>query len=204
LRSRCKNHTRRHWRFSPQLKAKAIELTHGSGKQEDDLAPSTISSQEHTDSRSSAGFRWLSASGSRTNLVLGLRHSGRKMRAVVRTRDCRWAAGAASFESFRCSLADCCSHSLILSHPLVMSAVSVASIWLDPSVEVAPFGVIASNMRGGLAVTLYPSWTYRSEDVPRKDTSHGQPTAHVGSDHSERGDLNGWIEPNERDRKRLT
>jgi len=30
-------------------------------------------------------------------------------------------------------------------------------VWLDPAVEVAPFGVIASNMRGGVAVPLYPS-----------------------------------------------
>ncbi len=56
----------------------------------------------------------------------------------------------------------------LLRHPLVLAHANGRSMWLDPSVEVAPFGMIASNMRGRPVVPLYPSTdTYFLEDVPK-------------------------------------
>ncbi len=154
---------------SPQLKAKAIELTHGSGKQEDDLRAlyDFVSRNIPTVDLplDSAGFRPRGA-----ELILSSGYATPEEKCVLLSA-LATAVGLRAQPALSLSGA----HSRIaaptpsiLSHPLVMSAVSGRVIWLDPSVEVAPFGVIASNMRGGLAVTLYPSSDVSFlEDVPK-------------------------------------
>jgi len=56
----------------------------------------------------------------------------------------------------------------ILTNVLVMARVSTRTFWLDPSIEVAPFGMIASSIRGKPALLLSPTSDVRFfEDVPK-------------------------------------
>ncbi|HXN52466.1 MAG TPA: DUF3857 domain-containing protein [Candidatus Acidoferrum sp.] len=56
----------------------------------------------------------------------------------------------------------------ILTNVLVIARVSTRTFWLDPSVEVAPFGMIASTIRGKPALLLSPTSDVRFfEDVPK-------------------------------------
>jgi hypothetical protein len=65
----------------------------------------------------------------------------------------------------------------ILRHGLVMASFKDRNIWLDPSVEVAPFAMIASNMRGRAVVPLYPPTAIGflanvPKDLPFPGTQH--------------------------------
>ena len=65
----------------------------------------------------------------------------------------------------------------ILRHGLVIASFKGRNIWLDPSVEVAPFGMIASNMRGRAVVPLYPptdKWFLENvtKDLPFPGSQH--------------------------------
>ncbi len=143
---------------TPQLRAKAIELTHGSGKPEDDLrtlydfvSKSILTVDLPLDS---AGFRLR-----RAEVILPSGYATSEEKCVLLSA-LATAIGLRAQPAF--SLSDAHPHiapptSSILSHPLVMVAFAGRVVWLDPAVEVAPFGVIASNMRGGVAVPLYPS-----------------------------------------------
>jgi len=143
---------------TPQLRAKAIELTHGSGKPEDDLrtlydfvSKSILTVDLPLDS---AGFRLR-----RAEVILPSGYATSEEKCVLLSA-LATAVGLRAQPAF--SLSDAHPHiapptSSILSHPLVMVAFAGRVVWLDPAVEVAPFGVIASNMRGGVAVPLYPS-----------------------------------------------
>jgi len=44
----------------------------------------------------------------------------------------------------------------LLTNILIVARLGAATRWLDPSVEVAPFGVIAANLRGRPALVLHP------------------------------------------------
>jgi len=143
---------------TPQLKAKAIELTHGSGKPEDDLRAlyEFVSKNIRTVDLplDSTGFRARGA-----ELILSSGYASPEEKCVLLSALAA-AVGLRAQPAFTLSgtyprIAP--STPSIFSHPLVMSAFSGRIIWLDPSVEVAPFGMIASNMRDGLAVPLYPS-----------------------------------------------
>jgi len=143
---------------TPQLRAKAIELTHGSGKLEDDLrtlydfvSKSILTVDLPLDS---AGFRLR-----RAEVIWPSGYATSEEKCVLLSA-LATAVGLRAQPAF--SLSDAHPHiapptSSILSHPLVMVAFAGRVVWLDPAVEVAPFGVIASNMRGGVAVPLYPS-----------------------------------------------
>ncbi len=144
--------------ITPQLRAKAIELTHGSGKPEDDLralydfvSKSILTVDLPLDS---TGFRLR-----RAEVILPSGYATSEEKCVLLSA-LATAVGLRAQPAF--SLSDAHPHiapptSSILSHPLVMAAFAGRVVWLDPAVEVAPFGVIASNMRGGVAVPLYPS-----------------------------------------------
>jgi hypothetical protein len=143
---------------TPQLRAKAIELTHGSGKPEDDLrtlydfvSKSILTVDLPLDS---AGFRLR-----RAEVILPSGYATSEEKCVLLSA-LATAVGLRAQPAF--SLSDAHPHLApptpsILSHPLVMVAFAGRVVWLDPAVEVAPFGVIASNMRGRVAVPLYPS-----------------------------------------------
>jgi hypothetical protein len=56
----------------------------------------------------------------------------------------------------------------ILTNVLVVTRLAGKAIWLDPSVEVAPFGMIASNLRGKPALLLFPTSDVQFfEDAPK-------------------------------------
>jgi len=55
-----------------------------------------------------------------------------------------------------------------LTNVLTIARLAAKTVWLDPSVEVAPFGMIASNLRGKPALLLQPSSDVQFfKDVPR-------------------------------------
>jgi uncharacterized protein DUF3857 len=56
----------------------------------------------------------------------------------------------------------------ILTNALVVARLAGKAVWLDPSVEVAPFGMIASNIRGKPALLLFPASDVQFfEDAPK-------------------------------------
>jgi len=154
---------------TPQLKSKATELTHGNGKPEDGLRAlyEFVSKNIPTVDLplDSTGFRPRGV-----ELILSSGYASPEEKCVLLSALAA-AVGLRTQPAFTLSgthprIAP--STPSILSHPLVISALSGRIIWLDPSLEVAPFGVIASNMRGGVAVPLYPSSDISFlEEVPK-------------------------------------
>jgi hypothetical protein len=156
-------------RVTPQLKAKAIGLTKGSGKEEPallalyDFVSKSIATVDLP--LDAAGFRPRGA-----ELILSSGYADPEEKCVLLSALVT-AVGLRAQPAFMLSG----THARIappipsiLSHPLVMSRFGSRTVWLDPSVEVAPFRVLASKMRGGLAVALYPSSdTWFLEDVPK-------------------------------------
>jgi hypothetical protein len=64
-----------------------------------------------------------------------------------------------------------------LANVLVVARFGAKPLWLDPSVEVAPFGMIASNFRGKPALLLHPSSNVQffesvSESLPFAGSQH--------------------------------
>jgi len=154
---------------TPQLKAKALELTRGSGVPEDDLRAlyDFVSKSMPTVDLplDSAGFQPRGAEQISTSGY------GTPEEKCVLLSALATAVGLRAQPAFSLSRAHpqiAPPIPSILGRPLVMAAFAGHVVWLDPSVGVAPFGVIASNMRGGLAVPLYPSSDISFlEDVPK-------------------------------------
>jgi hypothetical protein len=154
---------------TPQLKAKALELTRGSGVPEDDLRAlyDFVSKSMPTVDLplDSAGFQPRGAEQISTS-GYGTPEEKCVLLSALATAVGLRAQPAFSLSGAHPQIAPPIPS--ILGHPLVMAAFAGHVVWLDPSVGVAPFGVIASNMRGGLAVPLYPSSDISFlEDVPK-------------------------------------
>jgi len=156
-------------RVTLQLKDKAMELTKGSGKKEETLHTlyDFVSKNIPTIDLplGSTGFRLRAA-----ELILSSGYATAEEKCVLLSALAN-AVGLRAQPAFTLSGADpqiAPPTPSILSHPLVVSAFSGRVVWLDPSVEVAPFGMIASNMRGGVAVPLHPSTDILFlDDVPK-------------------------------------
>jgi hypothetical protein len=74
-----------------------------------------------------------------------------------------------------------------LTNVLVVARFGAKSFWLDPSIEVAPFGMIASNLRGKPALLLHPSSDVQffedvSEDLPFAASQHVNVDATLAAD----------------------
>jgi Domain of Unknown Function with PDB structure (DUF3857) len=154
---------------TPQLKAKALELTRGSGVPEDDLRAlyDFVSKSMPTVDLplDSAGFQPRGAEQISTS-GYGTPEEKCVLLSALATAVGLRAQPAFSLSGAHPQIAPPIPS--ILGRPLVMAAFAGHVVWLDPSVGVAPFGVIASNMRGGLAVPLYPSSDISFlEDVPK-------------------------------------
>jgi hypothetical protein len=154
---------------TPQLKAKALELTRGSGVPEDDLRAlyDFVSKSMPTVDLplDSAGFQPRGAEQISTS-GYGTPEEKCVLLSALATAVGLRAQPAYSLSRAHPQIAPPIPS--ILGRPLVMAAFAGHVVWLDPSVGVAPFGVIASNMRGGLAVPLYPSSDISFlEDVPK-------------------------------------
>ena len=154
---------------TPQLRDKAMELTKSSGRKEDTLRTlyDFVSKNIPTVALplDSMGFRPREA-----ELILSSAYATPEEKCVLLSALVT-AVGLRAQPAFSLSGAHpqiAPPTPSIFSHPLVMSALDGRVVWLDPSVEVAPFGMIASNMRGAPAVPLYPSTDISFlEDVPR-------------------------------------
>ena len=154
---------------TPPLKDKAIGLTKGDGKKEDmlrtlyDFVSKNITTVDLP--LDSTGFRPRAA-----ELILSSGYAAPEEKCVLLSA-LATAIGLRAQPTFGLSgphpqIAP--PTPSILNRPLVMSVLDGRVVWLDPSAEVAPFGMIASNMRGGMAVPLYPSTDISFlEDVPR-------------------------------------
>jgi Domain of Unknown Function with PDB structure (DUF3857) len=154
---------------TPQLKAKALELTRGSGVPEDDLRAlyDFVSKSMPTVDLplDSAGFQPRGAEQISTS-GYGTPEEKCVLLSALATAVGLRAQPAFSLSGAHPQIAPPIPS--ILGRPLVMAAFAGHVVWLDPSVGVAPFGVIASNIRGGLAVPLYPSSDISFlEDVPK-------------------------------------
>ena len=181
--------------ITPQLKAKAIELTHGRGKPEDDLRAlyDFVSKNIPTVDLQldSAGFRSRGAEH-----ILSSGYATPEEKCVLLSA-LATAVGLRAQPAFTLSGAHpriAPPTPSILSHPLVMSALAAHVVWLDPSVEVAPFGMIASNMRGGVAVPLHPTTDISflediSKDLPFPASQRVRVDAILGAD----GNLNAKV-----------
>ena len=181
--------------ITPQLKAKAIELTHGRGKPEDDLRAlyDFVSKNIPTVDLQldSAGFRSRGA-----EQILSSGYATPEEKCVLLSA-LATAVGLRAQPAFTLSGAHpriAPPTPSILSHPLVMSALAAHVVWLDPSVEVAPFGMIASNMRGGVAVPLHPTTDISflediSKDLPFPASQRVRVDAILGAD----GNLNAKV-----------
>jgi hypothetical protein len=153
---------------TPRVKAKAMELTQGSDKQEDQLRAfyDFVSRQIHTIDLplDATGFRPRPAESILSSSYAAPDEKCILLSALVRS------VGLQAEPAFTVSGTYPQTTPAIpslLRHPLVLARFGDRNIWLDPSVGVAPFGMIASTMRGRPVVPLYPpSDTSFFEEIP--------------------------------------
>jgi hypothetical protein len=154
---------------APELRAKAEELTRSTPSIEDKLR---------------ALYDFVSQKLTTVDLPLGATGFRLRSAAVI-------LAGSNAIAEEKCSLLHALARSLnldtrlslvvpsaraqrgpaipsILTNVLVVARGSTKTFWLDPSVEVAPFGMIASSLRGKPALSLSPASDARLfENVPQ-------------------------------------
>src|SRR5262249_15089549 len=71
----------------------------------------------------------------------------------------------------------------IFTNCLVATRFAAKDVWLDPSAEVAPFGMIAANLRGLPALLVFPRNDLRSfEKIPRDLPFAASQLVHVDAD----------------------
>jgi hypothetical protein len=180
---------------TPRVKAKATELTRSRDKQEDKLRAlyDFVSKEIHTVDLplDSTGFRSRPAESILSSTYAVPDEKCVLLSALTTSLGLRAEPTFALSGTYPRIAPPVPS---VLRHTLVLARFADRSVWLDPSVEVAPFGMISSNMRGRPVVPLYPSTDISFfEEIPKNLPFAGSQRVSVNASVTADGVLNAKV-----------